>query len=124
MKFNPRLKKEIEKYKSYVIIVEGKKDFEALKSSGFQKVYPIHKTSTPLRERVEQIAEKIEKKDKVCILTDLDKRGKKLYVYIKPIFQELGVKIDSNLRRILVKAGLSHIEGISSFLNKVESMHH
>jgi len=124
MKFNPRLKKEIEKYKSYVIIVEGKKDLEALKLAGFEKVYTIHKTSTPLRERVEQIAENLEKKDKVCILTDLDKRGKKLYIHIKPIFQELGIKIDSNLRRILVKAGLSHIEGINSFLSKVEAMYH
>ncbi len=122
MKFNQSLKQEIERYKDYVILVEGKKDMQTLKHFGFEKVYEIHKNSVSLRERIEQIREKIGKKDRVCILTDLDKKGKKLYMLIKPILQELGVRLDSNLRGILIKAGLSHIEGISNFMNKVEAM--
>lgn len=122
MKFNPRLKHQLEKYKEYVILVEGKKDVQALKASGFEKVYELHKTGVSLRERIEEIAGKIDRKDKVCILTDLDKKGKKLYMIVKPIFQELGVRLDSSLRGILIKAKLSHIEGFHKFMKKVEEI--
>ena len=122
MKFNPNLKKQIEKYKNYVIIVEGKKDVSALKNFGFQKIYPIHQISTTIRERIEEIMQYVEKKEKICILTDLDKKGKKLYILIKPIFQELGAHLDSNLRAILIKSKVSHVEGISKFLDKIGSI--
>jgi 5S rRNA maturation endonuclease (ribonuclease M5) len=122
MKLNPQLKNQIEKYKDYVIIVEGKKDLHALKQFGFEKVYVLHKTSIPLRERVEQIMSNTDKKDKICILTDLDKKGKKLYIFIKPIFQELGAKLDSSLREILIKSKISHIEGMGKFMQQIESI--
>src|SRR3989344_3574677 len=115
MKFNMRLKQDVEKYKSYVILVEGKKDVHALKSFGFENVYAIHQTSVSIREKLEEISKLLTKKDKVCILTDLDRRGKQLYMKTKPILQELGIKIDSSLRGILIKAHISHIEGISNF---------
>ena len=44
LKFNPRLKGDIQKYLDYVIIVEGKKDVNLLKQLGFQKVYAVHET--------------------------------------------------------------------------------
>lgn len=122
MKFNPKLRNQIEKYKDYIIIVEGKKDTNALKNLGFQRIYPIHITGVTLRERVEQIMLNVEKKDKVCILTDLDKKGKKLYLTIKPIFQELRAHLDSSLREIIIKAKISHIEGIDKFIEKIEKI--
>jgi len=122
MKYNAKLQDQIERFKDYIIIVEGKKDVQALKSLGFEKVYAIHQTSVPLRERVEQIMSLIEKKDRICILTDLDKRGKQLYETLKPIFQELGAKLDSTLRGILIKSRLSHIEGIYSFMEKLDQI--
>ena len=120
MKYNQRLQNEIEKFKEYVIIVEGKKDIDALKSLGFKKVYAIHRNSISLRERVEQIMLNVENKEKVCILTDLDKRGRQLYEKLKPVFQELGAKLDSTFRGILIKARVSHIEGIYTFIQKTE----
>jgi len=105
-----------------VIIVEGKKDVIALSKLGFEKVYAIHINGVSLRERVEQIAENVCKKDKVCILTDFDKKGKKLYLYIKPICQEFGMKLDSRLRGLLIKARISHVEGLDSFMEKVDSI--
>jgi len=78
MKFNPKLRQDVGKYKDYVIIVEGKKDVLALNGLGFEKVYAVHKTGMALRERVEEIVAELDKKDKVCILTDLDKKGKKV----------------------------------------------
>jgi len=119
MKFNSKLKQDVEKFKGYIILVEGKKDVHALKSLGFEKVYEIHKTSVSLRERIEEICSNIERKERVCILTDLDKKGKKLYMIIKPILQEHGVRLDSTLRGILIKSNLSHIEGLATFMNKL-----
>ena len=74
------------------------------------------------RERIEEIASNVLKKEKVCILTDLDKQGKKLYLLTKSILQELGVKIDSSFRGLLIKAKISHIEGLSNFLKKVDEI--
>lgn len=122
MKYNAKLQDQLEKFKDYVIIVEGKKDVIALKSLGFEKVYAIHSTGVPLRERVEQIMSLIEKKARICILTDLDKKGKQLYETLKPIFQELGAKLDSTLRGILIKSRISHIEGIYSFMEKISKI--
>jgi len=122
MKYNPRLKQDIEKYKEYIILVEGNKDVQALKLLGFDQVYEIHKTSISLKERLEQISTFLEKKDKVCILTDLDKKGKQLYMKIKPMLQELGVRIDSSLRGLLIKARISHIENLPKFLEKIDKI--
>ncbi len=122
MKYNSHLLNDIERFKEYTIVVEGKKDVEALKSLGFEKVYAIHITGVPLRERAEQIMFYIEKKDKLCILTDLDKKGKELYEKLKPIFQELGARLDSTFRGILIKSRISHIEGIYSFMEKINQI--
>ena len=120
MKFNKNLKAEIERYQNYVIVVEGKKDVNALISLGFQNVYAIHQTGVSIKERAEQIAQQIDKKDKLCILTDLDRRGKQLYHLLKSVFQELGVRLDSTLRGILIKSKISHIERLNKFLDKLE----
>ena len=122
MKYNIHLKSQIERFKDYVILVEGKKDVNSLKNAGFKKVYAIHQTGVTLRERLEQLARLKEKKEKVCILTDLDKRGKELYMKIKPILQELGMNLDSTFRGILIKAQVSHIEGLGNFFHKVEKI--
>jgi 5S rRNA maturation endonuclease (ribonuclease M5) len=122
MKLNPRLKADIKKYLNYVIVVEGKKDVSSLKSLGFEKVYEIHKNHVSLKERIEQIASEIDKREKVCILTDFDKKGKTLYLLLKKEFLEIGVKLDSSLRGILIKSQLSHIEGLYSFIKKVDSI--
>lgn len=122
MKFNPRLKQSVMKYIDYVIIVEGKKDVIALENLGFSKVYAVHETGTSLRERAEIIASKIAKKEKICILTDFDKKGKQLYMKLKSIFQEIGVSLDSSLRGLLIKARISHIEGLDSFMDKIDKI--
>ena len=122
MKYNQELAGDIERFKDYVLIVEGKKDVTALKSLGFDKVYALHLTGVPLRERVEQIMTYVAKKERVCILTDIDRRGKLLYEKVKPIFQELGARLDSTFRGILIKAQISHIEGLSTFMQKVNQI--
>jgi len=121
VKFNPRLKQQIQKFADYIIIVEGKKDVSSLKSLGFDRVYAVHQTGVPLRERLEQIAKEIDKKDRICILTDFDKKGKHLYLLIKAEMSQMkNIRLDSTLRGILLKARISHIEGLNAFIEKVE----
>src|SRR3989344_7278520 len=104
-----------------VIIVEGKKDVSSLKALGFQKVYSLHEHSASIRERIEQITSSLSKSENIIVLTDNDFRGRKLRSAIKPILQELGLKINNTLPRLIRKAGLSHIEGLHQFMNKNES---
>jgi 5S rRNA maturation endonuclease (ribonuclease M5) len=123
MKFNPRLKQDMEKYKDYVFIVEGKKDVRALNNLGFDRVFMVHNPGLSLGESVEKIVGELEKKDRVCILTDFDKKGKTLYFRIKEILSEMrGVKLDSSFRGLLIKARVSHIEGLDKFMDKIKEI--
>ncbi len=123
VKFNPKLKQDVAKFVDYVILVEGKKDVASLEALGFTKVYAIHETGIGLRERAEQILADIDlRKDKICILTDFDKKGKQLYLQLKSILAENGAKLDSSLRGLLLKSGLSHIEGLYEFMSRVDAI--
>lgn len=121
MKFNPKLKAELEKYMQYAVFVEGKKDVRLLQSLGFELVYAVHETGIPLRERIESLKKHIPKRKKVCILTDFDRRGKKLYFQIKALCKEFGIKTDSTFRGILLVGNVSHIEELEDFMKKAHS---
>ncbi len=110
-----QLQQELEKAKDYLIIVEGKKDKRALEELGFQNIFVINETGKSLYEKIEQI-ENIAGKKKICILTDFDKKGKKLYLLLKSELSQRGVRLDSSLRGILLKSRISHIEGLASFM--------
>jgi len=112
---NNKLLKEIERAKQHLIIVEGKKDCRALEKLGFDNIFVIHETGKSFPEKIEQIQE-IAGRDKVCILTDFDKKGKKLYLLLKSKFSELGIRMDNTLRGFLLKEKISHIEGLYKFL--------
>lgn len=122
MKYNPELKASIPAYFKYVIIVEGSGMIPIMNRVGFTKVYALHETGRSIKERVEQIMIQINKKDKVCILTDFDKKGKDLYMLVKPMFQELGAKLDSSLRGLLLKGQFEHVEEISKFFENLDKV--
>lgn len=117
---NERILKQIEKAKEYLIIVEGKKDKQALQQLGFEKIFVIHETGKSLGEKIEQIQEMVGK-DKVCILTDFDKKGKKMYFLLKSKLQEIGVRMDNTLRGFLLKQKISHIEGLYHFIKNKDN---
>ena len=104
---------ELEKLKlsEKPIIVEGKKDKEALKKLGITKTFTI-------KEPLFKLCENISKKHKeVIILTDLDKEGKRLYSKLKENLERNGVKVDDHFRRFLFKeTRLTQIEGINKYL--------
>lgn len=97
-----------------LIVVEGKKDKKTLQNFGIKNIITVSK---PLYKIVEDIA----KKNKECVLLfDLDKEGKKLYSKIKHQLQKHKVKIDTKFREFLFKnTKLAHIEGLSTYLNKI-----
>lgn len=109
---------EIEAFKEYVIIVEGKKDVAALNSLGFERVFAIHSIGKSVRERIEQIVSKTGTGRIFCILTDLDKQGKKFYSEVRLILQELGAKVDTGFRGILIRENVSHLEGFDRYLSR------
>jgi len=113
--FNEQARKEIEEAKSYLIIVEGRKDEQALKELGFNNIFVINETGKSLYEKIEEVEEKAGKM-KVCILTDFDKKGKKLYLLLKSELSRRKVRLDNSLRGILLKLNISHIEGLSTFI--------
>jgi len=118
-----KLARELEKAKSNLTIVEGKNDKSALEELGFQNIFVIHETGKSLGEKIEQIQQLCSKKDKACILTDFDKKGKQMYLLLKSKLSESGVKMDNTLRGFLLKEKISHIEGLSTYLANENGKH-
>ena len=103
-----------------IIIVEGKKDNEALKKLGIKNIIELNKK--PLFRIIEDIADN----GKECIiLTDLDKKGKELYGKINSGLQKFGVKIDNSFRNFLYKnTKLRQIEGIVTYIGNNSKAQH
>ncbi|MBS3163481.1 toprim domain-containing protein [Candidatus Woesearchaeota archaeon] len=97
--------KEVDK----TIVVEGVKDKINLRKLGIPEKRIIF-----LDGPLYQIAEKIYKREKDCILLlDLDKEGKKLYSRLRHDLQRFGVKIDNKFREFLYKkTSMTYIEKI------------
>ena len=99
-----------------LIIVEGPKDKKALASLGITYVDLLNKKA--IFEVIEDVA-KITKE--VIILTDFDKKGKELYGKLNSGLQKYGIKVDHYFREFLQRnTRLSHIEGINSYISKLE----
>ena len=107
----------IEKIKdsNALIIVEGKKDREALQKLGISNIVELSKK--PLFQIVEDIADS---NDECIILTDLDSKGKEIYGKLNSNLQKHGVKINNKLRDFLFKqTKLRQIEGIGHYLDRL-----
>ncbi|VVB80933.1 Toprim domain protein [uncultured archaeon] len=98
------------KQKNLLVIVEGKKDVQALQSLGITNVLSLKK---PLFAVVEEVAGRAEE---VVLLTDLDEEGKKLYHELSINLQKHGVKINNHLREFLFKTQLRQVEGLATYL--------
>ena len=90
------------------VIVEGRKDKEALEALGAGNVFCLN--HRPVYEVTEEVAARSRK---VVILTDLDREGKKLYGKIRTHLQFLGVEVDNYFREFLLrKTKIRQIEGL------------
>lgn len=97
-----------------LIIVEGKKDEHALRSCGVKNTIVVL-NKKPLYAVVESVAEKTKR---VIILTDFDITGKEMYGKLKKALVAHGVQVDTTFREFLHKTGLSHVEGLKTYVQK------
>lgn len=114
MKKNNEILDYIEKLKkkNRIIIVEGRKDKEALERLGLKNIVTLSKK--PIFQIIEEVSEK---NKRVIILTDLDKHGKELFGKLNSGLQYHGVKVDNKFREFLFKkTKLRQIEGIIKYL--------
>ena len=110
----PRIYEILDEIKNseILVIVEGKKDREALQKLGIGNIIELSKK--PLFQIVEEIADSNEE---CIILTDLDKKGKQLYSRLNSYLQKNGVKVNNKFREFLFKhTKLRQIEGIGTYL--------
>ncbi len=99
------------------IIVEGKKDVNALRASGIKgEIFRIS-TGLPLFQFCEDIAGQY---SAVIILTDLDKEGEKLLKKLRNYLMEKGVKINETFRKdILSKLETYEVESLHTRLTRL-----
>lgn len=98
------------------IIVEGKKDKEALESFGVANILILNKK--PIYALIEDIA--LQEGRSVVILTDLDRKGKELYGKLNSNLKKHGVRINDKPRNFLFKrTKLRQIEGLTSYLQTI-----
>ena len=119
MKFNPKLKSDISRYLGQIILVEGKKDEEILRNVGFSNIILIHEDGVSLSDRMKSISKLIPKKEKVCVLTDFDKKGKMLYFKIKELCNDNEIKTDSTLRGLILLTGILNLKELDSMMGKI-----
>lgn len=103
------------------VIVEGKLDKEALNELGIDNIFILHKIGRSLSSGIEEFIETLKKKETIILLTDLDDQGEEYYKIVKDGLVPNGIKINNTLRKILRNLKISHIEGLSSFVENIES---
>jgi 5S rRNA maturation endonuclease (ribonuclease M5) len=99
----------LERKRTTLALVEGKRDVAALHAFGFTQVRSL---DGPLY----RVVEGFEKGETVQLLVDLDREGKKLYAALKADLTQRGVRIDDELREALFKTELRQIEGLDTYL--------
>lgn len=97
--------------RNILIIVEGKKDKEALEKIGFNNIYVL--SGKPIYASIEKISDAVKE---CAILTDFDKAGKKIYYILKKELVKNGVRINDCLRLALISKKISHVEGLATFM--------
>ncbi|MBD3248914.1 hypothetical protein GF336_02605 [Candidatus Woesearchaeota archaeon] len=112
--FNEFLKKLRKESEYSIIIVEGIKDKKSLEKFDIKNIITLKRPLYAVIENVVKIG-------RPCIiLTDLDKKGKELYSRLSSGLKQFGVKIDNNPRDFLFKTNLRQIEGLPSYLEKLD----
>lgn len=100
-----------------LVVVEGKKDRNALLFLGLKNVYAIDKK--PIFKAVEEIAAM---SNRVVILTDLDSEGKKIFGKLNSDLQYHGVEVDNYYREFLFRnTKLRQIEGMPSYIENLKT---
>ncbi len=110
---------EIERVRQndFLVIVEGRKDRIALEQLGLQEIFVLNEGGKGLYEKIEEICLKGRN---VVVLTDLDKKGRKLYELLKNEISKRGLRVNNHLRDLLFRMRISHVEGLDSFIDNCQ----
>jgi 5S rRNA maturation endonuclease (ribonuclease M5) len=119
-----RLGEELEELKYYgeqgvPILIEGRKDEEALKELGVEGEF-IKVSGSP--QNLFEIAEIAAKSSKVIILTDFDKKGNQLANRLSRDIQSLGSNPDMQIRRRIMGMTRKYIKDIQSLPKHVSRL--
>jgi len=111
-----RIGREVEKEKETIVVVEGKKDKEALTALGFKKVIAISGRS--LEDIIERILSS--KSREVVILTDFDKEGESMESQLHNQLSHHGIKVNHIIRNEFRSLKIHQIEELNSFTKLME----
>ena len=96
------------------ILVEGRKDREALRLLGFKGIILLINKGKSLSNVADNIAMKYEK---IIILTDWDKKGNFLAERMKVLLEDNDVECDMEIRRKLSSLLRSHITTVEELIS-------
>jgi len=96
------------------ILVEGRKDKEALRLLGFKGIILLINKGKSLSNVADNIAMKYEK---IIILTDWDKKGDFLAERMKVLLEDNDVECDMEIRRKLSSLLRSHITTVEELIS-------
>lgn len=91
-----KLQRLLEKMEKSVVLVEGKRDKNALKQLGCNRVITIS-------GRIRDVCETLRGEDKVIIATDLDRRGNEMARKAREELEGCSVSADSETRVLLAR---------------------
>jgi 5S rRNA maturation endonuclease (ribonuclease M5) len=102
------------------ILIEGKKDEEALKQLGIEgKIIKVSGSGLKLFEIAEMATES---SSKVIILTDFDKKGEILAKKLSEDIQSLGSHPDLSIRRKIMNISRKYIKDIESLPKHIRQL--
>jgi len=102
-----------------LIVVEGEHDRDALNKFGLERIFILNKTGVSIFNRIDDMIKQLDIKESLVIMTDLDKKGKTYYKMIQKELLNHGKRSNCRIREILLRGGVSHIEGLAKFLESV-----
>ncbi|ADG13002.1 toprim domain-containing protein [Methanocaldococcus infernus] len=100
------------------IVVEGIRDVESLERLGIEATFIVI-AKTPIYLIADELISLGVKE--VILLTDFDKRGRKLAKAIVEEFRQRGIKVNTKIRKeifIYTNSGIRDIESLFSYINK------
>lgn len=104
------------------IIVEGKKDIDALKELAIKGKIITAKTGKSLLDVVSEIERTCSKE--VVALLDFDRRGRELTKSLKQFLERAGVKFDITMwseLSLLVGGEVKDVEGLATYMKTLKS---
>lgn len=110
-----KLAKELEE--DSLVIVEGEKDLNALRSLGVKGAIIIYRSREDLLEKINML-----KPSHVVLLLDMDYEGEEKTMYLKRFLEGFAEKIDLtywNMLRKFRRLGLTTIESLPKILDKM-----